>query len=61
MAARHPQPVTIDADACATRPLPDGEGGVVSAHALHVASLAALSDRFALIVRNHDWRAAAAG
>ncbi|OSM01440.1 cysteine hydrolase family protein [Magnetofaba australis] len=46
---------TIEANACATRDLPDGEGGVVSAQALHSAELAALSDRFAIVVRNHDW------
>ncbi|MBN8532891.1 MAG: cysteine hydrolase [Rhizobiales bacterium] len=38
---------TILADACATRDLPDGDGGVVSAETLHRAELAALSDRFA--------------
>jgi len=35
--------------ACATRPLPDGQGGVVDAQSLHRAELAALSDRFATI------------
>jgi len=39
----------VDA-ACATRDLPDGKGGVISADDLHRASLIALSDRFALIV-----------
>lgn len=34
-------------DACATRDLPDGTGGVVSAAAVHRASLAALADRIA--------------
>jgi nicotinamidase-related amidase len=41
---------TVVARACATRDLPDGEGGVVAAADLHRASLAALSDRFALVV-----------
>lgn len=41
---------TVVGDACATRDLPDGKGGVVSAADLHRASLAALSDRFAIIV-----------
>lgn len=48
---------TIDADACATRDLPDGRGGTISAAALHEASLIALSDRFAIVVRGHDWTA----
>ena len=38
------------AGACATRDLPDGRGGVIAAPALHQAELAALADRFALIV-----------
>ncbi len=42
---------TIDADACATRDLPDGRGGVIPAAAMHEVSLAALSDRFAVIAR----------
>ncbi len=41
---------TIVDAACATRDLPDGKGGVISADDLHRASLIALSDRFALIV-----------
>jgi nicotinamidase-related amidase len=41
---------TIVANACATRDLPDGEGGVVTAAELQRAELAALSDRFAIIV-----------
>lgn len=40
---------TVVAAACGTRPLPDPLGGVVAAEALHRASLAALSDRFAVI------------
>ncbi len=42
--------VTIPAAACATRALPDGTGGEISAEALHRASLAALADRFAVVV-----------
>ena len=41
---------TIVAGACATRDLPDGRGGVVSADDLHRMELAALSDRFATIL-----------
>ncbi len=43
---------TVVAAACATRDLPDGSGGVVTAEALHRAELVALSDRFATIVPN---------
>src|SRR5579862_5429188 len=39
----------VVASACATRDLPDGRGGVVSADVLHTVELAALADRFALI------------
>jgi nicotinamidase-related amidase len=42
-------PVTIAADACATRDLPLPGGGIIRAAALHAAELAALSDRFAAI------------
>jgi len=41
----------VDA-ACATRDLPDGQGGVMKADDLHRASIIALSDRFALIVND---------
>ncbi len=41
---------TVVADACATRDLPDGAGGVVTAAELHRAELAALADRFAVVV-----------
>ncbi len=41
--------VTIDPMACATRDLPDGHGGVVAAQTVHDVSLAALSDRIAII------------
>jgi len=40
---------TILAPATATRALPDGKGGVMSAENLQAASLAALADRFAII------------
>ncbi len=42
-------PVTIAADACATRDLPRPGGGIIRAAQLHEAELAALSDRFAAI------------
>ena len=45
--------VTIDADSCATRDLPDGQGGVVDAATLHRIALTELSDRFAIIAREH--------
>lgn len=41
---------TVVAAACATRDLPDGSGGVVPAAELHRAELAALADRFAIVV-----------
>lgn len=41
---------TVVAGACATRDLPDGTGGVVGAADLHRAALAALADRYALVV-----------
>lgn len=41
---------TVVAGACATRDLPDGSGGVVKAADLHRAELAALSDRFCVVV-----------
>lgn len=43
--------VTVEAEACATRPLPDGTGGTIDADDLHRAALIALSDRFAVIAR----------
>jgi nicotinamidase-related amidase len=45
---------TVVADACATRDLPDGRGGIVAAADLHRAELAALSDRFAVIAETAD-------
>jgi nicotinamidase-related amidase len=43
---------TVVADATATRDLPDGHGGAISAATVQLASLAALADRFAIVV-NH--------
>jgi nicotinamidase-related amidase len=51
----HGYRVTVDADCCATRDLPDGKGGKVDARLLHDISLVELSDRFAVIARDHDW------
>lgn len=42
---------TIVANATATRDLPDGKGGAIPAATIQAASLAALSDRFAVIVQ----------
>lgn len=47
--------VTIDAQACATRDLPDGRGGRIAAATLNEVALVELSDRFAVIARGHDW------
>lgn len=47
--------VTIDAESCATRDLPDGRGGIVEAATLHDVALVELSDRFAVIARGHEW------
>ena len=41
---------TVVAGACATRDLPDGAGGVVSAAEVNRVELAALADRFAVVV-----------
>jgi nicotinamidase-related amidase len=46
--------ITIDADSCATRDLPDGRGGTIAAAAIHDIALAELSDRFAIIARGED-------
>ena len=40
---------TVVADACATRDLPRPGGGIVAAADLHIAELAALADRFAIV------------
>lgn len=47
--------VTVDANSCATRDLPDGKGGVVDANTLHEVALVELADRFAVIARDHTW------
>ena len=44
--------ITIYADSCATRDLPDGRGGVIAAATVHEVALVELSDRFALIARD---------
>jgi nicotinamidase-related amidase len=46
--------ITVDADSCATRDLPDGRGGAIAAATIHEVALAELSDRFAIIVRGED-------
>jgi nicotinamidase-related amidase len=43
--------VTIDAESCATRDLPDGRGGAIAASVVHEVALAELADRFAVIAR----------
>lgn len=49
---------TLVAAACATRDLPDPLGGVIAAHDLHRAELAALADRVAVVVPDSSvWRA----
>jgi len=45
---------TLVADACATRDLPDGSGGTLAAAELHRAELAALADRFAVVVQSAE-------
>jgi nicotinamidase-related amidase len=47
------KPIVVAA-ATATRDLPGPDGEVVSAHALQAASLATLSDLFAIVVRSSD-------
>jgi hypothetical protein len=48
------QRITVDADSCATRNLPDGRGGSIAAAIVHEVALAELSDRFAIIARGRD-------
>ncbi|MCI5074609.1 cysteine hydrolase family protein [Oricola sp.] len=48
---------TIVAGACATRDLPDGTGGVITADEVHRVALAELADRFAIIVHDPDFYA----
>ena len=43
---------TVVASATATRDLPDPLGGIVPAGEVHRATLAALADRFAIVVRD---------
>ncbi|MGY3451649.1 cysteine hydrolase family protein [Bradyrhizobium sp. USDA 4353] len=44
--------VTVDAESCATRDLPDGKGSTLQAALIHEVALAELSDRFAIIARD---------
>ncbi|MBI2518666.1 MAG: cysteine hydrolase [Opitutae bacterium] len=46
--------ITVIADACATRDLPDGAGGSLPAATVHRVALAELADRFATIVTTLD-------
>jgi nicotinamidase-related amidase len=46
--------VTVIADACATRDLPDGAGGTLAAATVHVVALAELADRFAFVAPTLD-------
>lgn len=45
---------TIVANATATRDLPDGKGGAIPAATIQAANLAALADRFAVIVQEQE-------
>lgn len=45
---------TLVGDATATRDLPDGSGGTIPAQAVQQASLAALADQFATVVKRAD-------
>ncbi len=45
---------TVAMDATATRDLPDPAGGDIPADAIHRAALAAMADRFAVVVRAAD-------
>ena len=47
--------VSIDESSCATRDLPDGKGGTLDAATIHNVALVELSDRFAIIARDHSW------
>ena len=46
--------VTVIADACATRALPDNAGGTIEAATVHKVALAELTDRFAAVVPTLD-------
>ncbi len=43
-------PCCVVANACASRDLPGPDGGTIAAGAMHAAALAALGDRFAVVV-----------
>ncbi|MGL5733643.1 MAG: cysteine hydrolase, partial [Beijerinckiaceae bacterium] len=45
----HGYRVTIKSQACATRDLPDGRGGIFPAQLVHEVALAELRDRFAIV------------
>lgn len=45
---------TVIGDACATRDLADGYGNIIPAAQIHAATLAALRDRFAAVVKSGD-------
>jgi len=45
---------TVVANCCATRDLPDGSGGTITAADIHRMELAALRDRFAAIAKSPD-------
>jgi nicotinamidase-related amidase len=53
-AVDHGYRVTLVANAAATRDLPDPLGGVQSAATVHRATLAALADRFAIVVADAE-------
>ena len=46
--------ITVVANSCATRDLPDGRGGSIPAATIHEVALVELSDRFAIIARGDD-------
>ena len=43
---------TIAAEACGSRDLPDGRGGILPAAVVHDVALAELADRFAIVARD---------
>ena len=47
--------VSVEATACATRPLPDGKGGALGADTIHNVAMVELSDRFAVVTHDHEW------
>lgn len=47
--------VVVCEDACATRSLPDNNNGVVDAITVHKASMAALADRYATVLKLGDF------